>query len=154
MLPTILARLQEGCSALAISPLERDMFFERLAMMHAAVARAGLKYPANQGEARMGAFEDGGTQADLSNLVSPSVSDQATTVTHGPGLTSQPDLHDLKPGDRVRFTMDQKDRVLKLNWVSPAGGMFMFANEHGMDALTLTRARLAERFQVGAAHLA
>ncbi len=156
MLPTILARLQEGCAALAIPLLERDAFFERLAMMHAAIARAGLKYPAAQGQglSRMDAFEDAGTQADLTKLVPSAYAHGNTQKPHGLEQASHVDLHDLKPGDRVRFTIDQRERVLKLNWVSPAGGMFMFANEHGMDALTLTRARLAERFQVGVARLA
>lgn len=155
MLPSILARLQEGCAALAIPSLEKDMFFERLAMMHAAVARAGLKYreDQDQGVTRMGASADGGTQADLAKLVPTALSGHATQEPHGHSLTSHPDLPELKRGDRVRFTQGKENRVLRLNWVSPAGGMFMFANEQGLDALTLTRSRLAERFQAGAARL-
>lgn len=153
MLPSILARLHEGCAALSIPMVERDMFFERLAMMHAAVARAGLKYPVDQDQnvTRMGDSADGGTQADLANLVPAAMSSHPTQYQHG--LASHPALPDLKPGDHVRFTLGNENRVLKLNWVSPAGGMFMFANEQGLDALTLTRTRLAERFQAGAARL-
>lgn len=38
LLPSILSRLQEGCNALGLSSPERDPFFERLAMLHAAIA--------------------------------------------------------------------------------------------------------------------
>lgn len=155
MLPSILARMQEGCVALSIPTLEKDMFFERLAMMHAAVARAGLKYreELEQAVTRMATSADGGTQADLANLVPSALPAQASRETHGHGPASHPELPDLKLGDHVRFTMGKEDRVLRLNWVSPAGGMYMFANEQGLDALTLTRVRLAERFQAGAAHM-
>jgi hypothetical protein len=40
-----------------------------------------------------------------------------------------------------------------LNWISPAGGMYLFGNEQGLDAMTLTRARLTERFAQGLAAL-
>lgn len=153
MLPSILARLQEGCVALAIPSLERDMFFERLAMMHAAVARAGLKYRVDQGVGGMMDSANAGTQADIAKLAPLAPSDNAITEPLETGQASYPDLPNLKLGDRVRFTLAKEDRVLKLNWVSPVGGMFMFANEQGLDAVTLTRARLAERFHAGTAHL-
>jgi hypothetical protein len=156
MLPAILARLHEGCAALAIPSLEKDMFFERLAMMHAAVARTGLKYREDQDHnpTGIGRASDGDARPDLAGLVSSTPTDKSTLASHRQDLTFHPGLPDLKLGDRVRFTLGKEDRVLNLNWVSPAGGMFMFANDQGLDALTLTRARLAERFQAGAARLA
>jgi hypothetical protein len=153
MLPSILARLQEGCVALAIPSLERDMFFERLAMMHAAVARAGLKYRVDQGVGGMMDSANAGPQADIAKLAPLAPSDNAIPEPLEAVQASYPDLPNLKLGDRVRFTLAKEDRVLKLNWVSPVGGMFMFANEQGLDAVTLTRARLAERFHAGMAHL-
>ncbi|MBK9326674.1 MAG: DUF1631 family protein [Hydrogenophilales bacterium] len=59
----------------------------------------------------------------------------------------------LKPGDRLHFTLAGEDRILMVSWISPLGGMYMFTNEQGLDALTLTRARLAERFAAGTASL-
>lgn len=150
MLPAILARLQEGCTAMSMPTREKDMFFERLAMMHAAVARAGLKYQLADERplTHMGPAGEDETRADISHLHHPAPpADPATNASHHA-------LPALKPGDRVRFTLAKEDRVLQLNWVSPVGGMFMFANEHGLDALTLTRARLAERFHAGTACLA
>jgi hypothetical protein len=41
-----------------------------------------------------------------------------------------------------------------VHWVSPLGGMYLFTNDQGLDALTLTRARLAERFAAGTARMA
>lgn len=155
MLPTILSRLHEGCAALNIPTLEQDMFFGRLAMMHAAVARSGLKYSENRGQrvTDMGIAGAGETQAELAGLVPSAPSDSAAPDPRGHGRASPPHLSELKPGDRVCFILGKEDRILRLNWVSPAGGMFMFVNEQGLDALTLTRARLAERFHTGAAHL-
>ncbi len=162
MLPSILARLQEGCAALSMRSLEKDAFFERLAMMHAAVARAGLRYPEKHAASitAIGSVPDDETQADLAKLVphpepgSASTSTSASTERPEHASATHHDLPEIKPGDRVRFTLAKEDRVLLLNWVSPVGGMFMFANEQGLDALTLTRARLAERFHAGTACLA
>ncbi len=155
MLPTILARLHEGCAALSIPSPERDGFFERLAMMHAAVARAGLKYQDKKEECitKLGSMTEDETHADLTKLLPLPTPQAISTASHEHGAAIHPVLPELKAGDRVRFTLAKEDRVLLLNWVSPVGGMFMFANEQGLDALTLTRARLADRFQAGTACL-
>jgi hypothetical protein len=120
-------------------------------MMHAAVARAGLKYKAGQGQAvtRMGELGGAEARADLGKLVPPAM---ALSAAAPPG-SFQVDMPDLKAGYRVRFHLAKEDRTLFLNWVSPVGGMYMFANEHGLDALTLTRARLEDRFRAGTASL-
>jgi hypothetical protein len=154
MLPAILARLNEGCSALAIARGERDALFERLAMMHAAVARAGLKYPAGPedpitGLSAMATIEE--TTSDIGRLVPP---DPPVHVVRAQGhQADRAGLPQLKMGDRLHFTMAGEDRVLRVSWVSPVGGMYLFTNEQGLDALTLTRARLAERFEAGTASL-
>lgn len=152
MLPGILARLQEGCAAISVRAREKDVFFERLAMMHAAVARAGLKFrdPPDVCVTSLGsASED-----ESPSALDVSVPAREPQVVSGHAPVARHELPPLKPGDRVRFTLSKEDRVLLLNWVSPVGGMFMFANEQGLDALTLTRARLEERFHAGTACLA
>ncbi|MEW5788051.1 MAG: DUF1631 family protein [Pseudomonadota bacterium] len=147
MLPTILGRLQEGCSALGVPARERDTFFERLAMMHAAVARAGLKFQADQPTVtRMAGKADPEKPANLAKLVPDTSADDEGVPTVG---NSGHFLDTLKVGDRVRFRLPREEKELILNWVSPVGGMFMFANEHGLEALTLTRARLLEKFRAG-----
>jgi len=153
MLPTLLARLQEGCGALAIPRLERDMLFERLAMMHAAVAREGLKYQADSQVlvTRMDGTAGMETTADLGGLVPQA---QCTESTVAPAATEATSVMPrLKPGDRLHFTLAGENRILVVNWISPVGGMYLFTNEQGLDALTLTRARLAERFAAGTARV-
>jgi hypothetical protein len=153
MLPTLLARLQEGCGALAIPRPERDVLFERLAMMHAAVAREGLKYQADSPGLVTGMDGIVGmeTVADLGGLAPQAQGTEAPTDAVAQEATSG--LPQLKPGDRLHFTLAGENRILVVNWISPVGGMYLFTNEQGLDALTLTRARLAERFAAGTARV-
>jgi len=153
MLPTLLARMHEGCAALSISMFERDLIFERLAMMHAAVARAGLRCRNEPeiGVTRLASMPRLDEAADLTALEAPKNNPISFA---SPPTTNMPlPMPDLKIGDRVHFRLQDQARTLFLNWISPAGGMYLFGNEHGLDALTLTRARLAERFSQGQAAL-
>lgn len=148
MLPTLLERLHEGCAALAIPDRERDALFERLAMMHAAVAREGLRYQAGlmRVTTHLSAVGDAADRpANLADLVPPAEVVDAGKINGG--------LPALKLGDRVHIVLNGHDRLMVLNWISPVGGMYMFTNEHGLDALTFTRARLTERFRTGQARL-
>lgn len=153
MLPAILARLHEGCAALVMPAPEQDAFFQRLAMMHAAVARDGLKYREGNEPYQTGLADmvDGTTPIRMAGPKLPSVPEHALPITQA--RNSNDSMPVLKVGDHVHFFLAKEDRVLKLNWVSPVGGMYMFANDQGLDALTLTRARLAERFHAGTARL-
>ncbi len=153
MLPTLLARLQEGCGALAISRPEHDMLFERLAMMHAAVAREGLKYQVDSLglETPMDGIAGLETEADLGGLAPRLERTEATAAREADGAKSG--LPQIKLGDRLHFTMAGENRILVVNWISPVGGMYLFTNEQGLDALTLTRARLVERFAAGTARV-
>jgi hypothetical protein len=161
MLPALLARMHEGCAALSISMPERDALFERLAMMHAAVARAGLRCR-NEAEkgithlASMPKLEAGADLADLAELAElhpPKT--EPIAFEPMPALKTALPMPMLKVGDRVHFrpqdqTQDQAQaRTLFLNWISPAGGMYLFGNDQGLEAMTLTRARLVERFAQG-----
>lgn len=153
MLPTLLSRLQAGCAVVGMSTLERDALFERLAMMHAAVARAGLRCrdQAEVGITRLAESSDVEGAADLAVLNPPTYS---TIELDPPPETGMPlPMPQLNIGDRVLFRASGQVRTLYLNWISPAGGMYLFGNEHGLDAMTLTRARLAERFRHGQAAL-
>jgi hypothetical protein len=149
MLPTLLARLQEGCGALDIPRPERDVLFERLAMMHAAVAREGLKYQTDsQGLVTgMDGIVGMETAEDLGGLAPQAQSAAAPADTAVQEDTSG--LPQLKLGDRLHFTLAGENRMLVVNWISPVGGMYLFTNEQGLDALTLTRARLVERIAAG-----
>jgi hypothetical protein len=149
MLPTLLSRLHEGCKALLIAAPERDALFERLAMMHAAVARAGLRCLEVQEAAitHLAQPPELNAPVDLADLTPP--------LPKNPPAQAAAELKmpDLKKGDRVHFHLQDHVSTLYLNWVSPAGGMYLFSNAQGLDAMTLTRARLAERFAQGKASL-
>ena len=145
VLPTLLARLHEGCVALGLPAPERDALFEQLAQMHAAIAREGLKYPAAENKAGLATGLDSDPVADLANLKPPKLEAGSGDAT--------PELPPLKTGSRIMLTLHGEERPMVLNWISPVGGMYMFTNEHGLDALTFTRARLVERFRGGQARL-
>ena len=153
MLPTLLGRMREGCVALEISAPECDAMFERLAMMHAAVARAGLRCrsaPEFQ-LTHLADVVEHEVPVDLA-LLNPPKAD--VFEFDPPPVSGQPlPMPDLKIGDQVHFRMQGHARNLYLNWISPAGGMYLFGNNQGLDAMTFTRARLAERFAQGQAAL-
>lgn len=142
MLPTILARLHEGCDALSIPRLERDLFFQHLAMLHAAVAREGLRFQTGSEESPC---------VPTTPAASPPFPSESSESGNEPAVRSLPP--NLRPGDRVHLSLGGEDRILMVHWVSPMGGIYLFTNEQGLDALTLTRARLAERFAACTARL-
>lgn len=139
MLPALLARLHEGCAAIDLPRAERDTFFQHLAMLHAAVAREGLKF---------------GAEHAHSAAAGPNGQAPAGGGADAAQPMPAPAPPALRPGDRVQFSLGGEERVLIVHWVSPLGGMYLFTNEQGLEALTLTRARLAERFAAGTARLA
>ncbi len=153
MLPTLLARLHEGCAALSIPMAERDALFERLAMMHAAVARAGLRCRSEAEAAitHLAAISEPDEEVNLATLTPPK---NASIEFEAPPSANSPlPMPSLKIGDRVRFRQQDQTRTLHVKWISPAGGMYLFGNEQGLDAMTLTRTRLSDRFSQGQAAL-
>ena len=154
LLPTLLERLQDGCDAMNLAAGERDGLFSLLALLHAAVARAGLQ-AAKDAE---GPVTQLGRDADmtfsedqLAGLEAESMSMEAVQVIP-PGDTAGIDA--LQVGDRVRFHVGAEEKALFLQWISPMGGMYLFADEEGYDAMSLTRARLADKLRRGEAALA
>lgn len=152
-LPNLLARLHEGCVALGLPASERDTFFERLAMLHAAVARAGLHHQVTASQVGLG-DQDGLVNAmdvDLSRLPPPAHENEPAMGADEamPGHA----LPELRVGSKIRLRVGLEDKLLRLHWLSPMGGMYLFTNEDGLDALTLTRARLESKFRQGDAQL-
>jgi len=146
MLPTLLSRLHAGCAALTMPLGDRDALFERLAMLHAALAREGLQArPDEEGPITRLRAEDVASpeESDLHGLSAPELLPTDQRI-------AQPKL---QLGDRVVFKGQGSARELVLTWISPMGGMYLFANELGLDAVTLTRARLEAKFQAGEASL-
>lgn len=151
LLPTLLERLQDGCDAMQLPTRERDELFGQLAMLHAAVARAGLQ--ADEDEegpiTRLGSDADMGMDdVELASLAVRSGDmplGRVVRTDHADGLEN------LRVGDVVAFRQAQGEKRLKVHWISPMGGMYLFTDEQGQNAQSLTLVRLAEKFASGEA---
>lgn len=153
LLPTLLGRIQDGCDAMNLAGAERDELFSLLAMLHAAVARAGLQAARDE----EGPVTRLGRDADVAVSEAEWAGLDAETLSIETGRGEPPGdpaaLDKLQIGDGIRFRIDGEDKQLSVQWVSPMGGMFLFADEEGYDAVSLTRARLAEKLRLGEATL-
>ena len=154
LLPTLLGRLQDGCDAMNMDTAERDVLFSQLAMLHAAVARAGLQTQPDEDGPITHLGQDADLEMDDEELASLSrqTSDVAKEGDNGPAQDA-PGMDDLQIGDGLWLETAEGGQTLSLQWVSPMVGMFLFADSEGFDAISLPRARLAERLQSGDARL-
>jgi hypothetical protein len=155
LLPTLLGRLQDGCDAMNLDAPERDPLFSQLAMLHAAVARAGLQAQPDE----EGPITHLGMDADMEMGDEELASLGETTAIvdlpeGGIQTTDAPGIDKLKVGDSIRLSTSDGEKTLYLQWISPMGGMYLFSDPEGFDAVSLTRARLAARLQAGEARLA
>lgn len=155
LLPTLLARLQDGCDAMNLDNTERDALFSQLALLHAAVARAGLQAQPDED----GPITHLGMDADLemSDEELASIGEEAPEVDLSESAEANPDapgIDALQIGDRIRLKTAEGEKTLFLQWASPMGGMFLFADAEGFDAVSLTRARLVDRLSSGDARIA
>jgi hypothetical protein len=146
LLPLLVERLQDGCEALQMDAVERDGFFANLAMLHAAIVRGGLHPGAvpppfaehldAPGSAPMSAYTSTPPEPSPRALDDSASSDVD-------GIISA-----LQPGSRLCFIDDSDSETeLILQWVSPMRGMFLFTDAKGYEAVSLTRAKLKEKWQ-------
>lgn len=155
LLPALLGRLHDGCEAMNLEPAECDALFTQLAMHHAAVTRDGLQ-AANDAE---GPITQLGLDADrgFSEEEMAALGDQGVPVEvakAAPEPEPEPaTLEGLKIGDGIRLQVEGREKTLFLQWISPTGGTLLFADQEGYDAVSLTRARLAEKLARGEATL-
>jgi len=150
LLPALLARLQEGCDALNLRSGDRDRFFESLSLLHAAVARQGLSTPDVE---RLSPAEASIQPEQNSSLAGLPVPHADAPESEALGAKAERSIEGLHLGARVSMRVGAEERAMVLNWLSPMGGMYLFTNEEGLDALTLTRARLLAKFSQGEARL-
>lgn len=155
LLPTLLERLQDGCDAMNLDQAERDALFSQLAMLHAAVAREGLQAQMDAG----GPITQlaGDADMEMSNEELADLTHDTVPVEIGDPVASQqedgPDLARIKLGDGLLLRKGDTEKKLLLQWVSPMGGMYLFADAEGFDAVSLTKARLIERLRSGEVRL-
>ncbi len=151
LLPTLLGRLQDGCDAMSLGGGERDELFSQLALLHAAVARAGLQAGTDAPMTQLGRDVDRDFSDDeLAALETEPVSAEAPPVERAQDTA---DIDALRIGDGIQLRLEGTEKPLFLQWVSPMGGMYLFADREGFDAVSLTRARLAEKLSRGEARL-
>ncbi len=152
MLPLLLERLQDGCKALKCSPEYNDVFFSHLAMLHAAVVREGLQSARSikPGAAETSQALPPGPAKDMAVAEEAALAAPADGAGAGDPET-RGQLLAMEVGDRMIFVVDGEAKILSLQWISPMQGMFLFADDQGLDALSLTRARLAYKLQRGEA---
>lgn len=149
LLPLLIERLHDGCEALGLDARLRDTFFAHLAMLHAATLRAGVS---------------GGETQDLSREAQDSGSDASPTGAvdipaspYHPAISPQGAdawLDVVQLGAWVDVRGESKPKRMRLQWISPMRGMFLFTDSEGIDALSLTRGGLRERLASGAVRLA
>ncbi|NTV97183.1 MAG: DUF1631 domain-containing protein [Thiobacillus sp.] len=151
LLPTLLGRLYDGCDAMNLAAGERDELFTQLAMLHAAVTRDGLQAADNAA----GPTTQLGRDADLefTEAELASLGNEVVPVESVQPVQETATLDGLKVGDGIRLHVEGREKALLLQWISPMGGMFLFADQEGYDAVSLTRARLAEKLARGEATL-
>lgn len=152
LLPILLGRMREGCEALGLPAQETESLVGLLASLHAGLARAGLE-TAPDSQSRQTATQAAGL--DLGASAGGSTVDMAVSATvaqppdDGQAAARGGSVEALQLGDWVTFHSDEGDKRLRLQWVSVSGGMFLFADNQGLDALSLTRPRLQQRLARG-----
>lgn len=150
LLPILLGRLQEGCQAMGVPEAETDVLFALLAKLHAALARAGLD-AAPTGESQLPPVRGVSQDADIAHAPSAKVHVPAEVEPSGEkrAVAGEPSLEGLQAGDWVTFRFAEGEKRMRLQWVSASGAMFLFADNQGLDALSLTRPRLLQRLARG-----
>lgn len=152
LLPVLLERLHTGCDAMRLDALERDRFFSSLTLLHAAVVRAGLGHAQDRDGPVSRLSQDADrvfSDEEMAGLVTDSLPDEGVGAQGG----EAPGIERLRISSGARFLVDGVEKQLYLQWLSPMGGMYLFADRAGCDAITLTRARLSAKLASGEARL-
>ena len=154
LLPTLLERLEDGCDVMEYEAGPRDALFSLLSVLHANVVGSAMRMHQVENSSLTqlrGVADIGMTDEELANLV------QENAVKDGHGSSGaavdSTGLDHLKLGDAMRLLTADGEKLLFLQWVSPTGRMYLFADEGGLDTVSLTRARLLDRLSNGEARL-
>mgnify|MGYP002795141112 CR=1 FL=1 len=135
----------------------RDTIFSGLVACHAVAVKAGLhaKEIATDVDVEMRAAID---EQDAAGI--PLIESIDTVTAHFDFPADQPDVLEedafteqargLKKGVWLEFVnQDGSNRTVRLSWVSSLRGIYLFTNNQGLDAITITLPRLASRFRDG-----
>jgi hypothetical protein len=158
LLPGVLKRLKLGLQAAHVAQANQDKFLAGLAKCHAVVMQAAREKATASAEAAPAPASAPAQEATAAAKPAAETPDQ---IAKAPGpRQAQADRYDalvrtLQRGALIEFR-DQGGSMswLKLAWISPNGGIFVFTNKQGERALTINAGALAERFRQEQARIA
>lgn len=148
MQPTLLADLRTGMEQLSIPATERDRFIARLVRAH---GRAGMAAYAASREENDG--KAARTQRTGRGSQKQAVADRPTHAQSGPAEDPHYSrARALKTGDWLQIAgPDEKPLRVKLSWISPITGTYLFTDHHGAKIGNYTVDELAELLREGQA---
>jgi hypothetical protein len=158
MLPGVLKQMKTGMVAAGLEAGLQDKFLTGLAKCHALVMQHARDQTASTPDKPTGG---GGESPAKASPTSSTVASPPPVPTHGlnkqavaESITkAKADRYDnlvrtLQRGALVEFkAQDGSMSWLKLAWISPNGGIFVFTNTQGERALTINASALAERLR-------
>ncbi|WP_124948647.1 DUF1631 domain-containing protein [Sulfuriferula thiophila] len=164
MLPELLKQLRDGMNLIQVESSRHDAIFAGLVACHAVAVKAGLQARNIAPEADEGMRV---AMAEQSNVEMPPlpVIESVDAVSEHFDFPADPvdaveedeyteQARDLKKGMWLEFVnKDGSKRTARLSWVSSLRGIYLFTNNQGLDAITITLPRLAARLRDGEARM-
>jgi len=152
LLPGVLKRIKQGMQAAQMPQEAQDRFLASLAKCHAVVMQAAKELAAPAPVAM-----PADSQTAATTPPAPAVAPEKAAPAPSPSRSDRYEalVRTLQRGALIEFR-DQGGSMswLKLAWISPNGGIFVFTNKQGERALTINAAALAERFRQEQARVA
>jgi hypothetical protein len=177
LLPSLLKRLQDGMALVGISDAERDHLFAGLVKCHADAIKSGLD-EADQSTFQVQEFDakEAANQAEepvefmeipvQKETIEPdpafiqAVSDESESDVPWQGsMETSGDEYDamvnrLKRGTWIEFKQENGAPTrVKLTWVSPLKGVYLFTNRLGEKAFSIAPAGLSMKLRDGHAQI-
>lgn len=175
MLPGLLKRLEDGLGRLAVAREVRDGFFATLVRLHAGAVKADAggsqagpaeAVPPSE-PAGAGPLPDLGAPLEVPAEHSAATADE---TDFDAATIHIPDVDPLVAFDLDEEPADEPPRIergnwialrdgrgatvrLKLSWISPQGGLYLFTNRLGQRAMSIGAAGLAAKLRSGEATL-
>ena len=174
MLPGLLLRLDEGIRFMALTKEERDRFLANLVRIHAAAVKAdqpdASAVQPKTSSGVQGLAESQATSPEPSPALATQEEFQPVPLVAGPAdedelpplalnmpdsdpvavLSGDDSLPKLKRGSWIEYRAANGEPVrVKLSWVSPLGGIYLFTNRLGQRAISIGAAGLAAKLRSG-----
>ena len=160
LLPSLLARLNQGLASVNTGTEQSNAFFDRLLPYHAAALKgeapppappdedetnvAALFTPAADGDLLITRSSDDGVEVEEVMLVG------ASPIWRADDREIYRQVSELKRGDWVEFGEGKRER---LNWISPQRGILLFSNHQSAKAISIAPDALARQIRDGAARI-